>query len=128
MASRTAAVVVLLALASLGCAKPAPLAFGKSVDASAAVPVAELLSRQPPPGPGPVTVSGRISRVCRSTGCWFVLSGSAKGLTYELMVDLKARATFTVPPDIAGRSAVAAGVLARGDEGLRLDADGLALP
>lgn len=126
MAWRTAAVVVLLA--SLGCAKPAPLAFGKAVDASAAVPVAKLLSGKTPPAPGPVTVSGRVSRVCRATGCWFVLSDTAEGRSYELMVDLKARAAFTVPPDIAGRRAFAAGVLARGDDGPRLDAEGLALP
>ena len=72
-----------------------------------------------------MTVSGRIGEVCRSAGCWFVLRGSSSGSLSEVMVDLKPRATFTVPHDVQGREAVVRGHLVGQKPDLRFDAVGL---
>ena len=125
---RRAIIPLLLAAACLGCKSEASRAFGVKVEAGSAVPLARLLSAAPPSAPGPVVVSGRISEVCRSAGCWFTLSDESGGRTYSILVDLKSRASFTVPADIRGRRAVVSGRFARDGGDPRIDADGLVLP
>lgn len=117
--------LLLLAAACLGCKSEA--SFGVKVEAGSAVPLARLLSAAPPSAPGPVVVSGRISEVCRSAGCWFTLSDESGGRTYSILVDLKPRASFTVPAGVLGRRAVVSGRFARDGGDPRIDADGLVL-
>lgn len=120
--------MMLLATASLGCKGEAPSAYGKSVEAGSAVPLATLLAGDPPLSPGPVVVSGRISQVCRSSGCWFTLVDESGGREYSVLVDLAPRAAFTVPASVAGRRAVVSGFLAGSGDDRRLNAEGLLLP
>lgn len=119
--------LLLLAVACLGCKGGPPRAYGAKVDVGSAVPLSRLLSAAPPSAPGPVVVSGRISEVCRSAGCWFTLSDESGGRTYSILVDLKPRASFTVPAGVLGRRAVVSGRFARDGGDPRIDADGLVL-
>ena len=129
MVSRFGSILVLtLAAACLGCKGEAPLAYGKSVEAGSAVPLAALLAGDPPPAPGPVVVSGRISQVCRSSGCWFTLVDETGGRQSSVLVDLSPRASFTVPASVVGRRAVVSGFLAGSGDDRRLNAEGLLLP
>lgn len=120
--------MLVLASSCLGCKGESPRAYGKSVEAGSAVPLAILLAGKPPPAPRPVVVSGRISQVCRSSGCWFTLVDEAGGRQSSVLVDLAPRASFTVPADVVGRRAVVFGFLAGSGTDLRLNAEGLLLP
>ena len=51
-----------------------------------------------------VVVSGTISRVCQTMGCWFYLA-QGESLLY---VDLEQGSRFTIPLDASGRRAVVA--------------------
>jgi hypothetical protein len=94
------------------------------VDASTAVPLAQLLEGAEVDG-SVVTASGRIGEVCRSSGCWFVLQDTGDEKNYEILVDLKPRASFTVPRTVEGRSAVVRGRLVGEKPDLRFHAVGL---
>ena len=113
-----------LCLSSSACGGSEQRAWGEAVDVSSAVPLAQLLEGDEVDG-GIVTASGRIGEVCRSSGCWFVLQDTGDGKNYEVLVDLKPRASFTVPRAIEGRAAVVRGRLVGEKPDLRLDAVGL---
>ena len=51
-----------------------------------------------------VVVSGTVSRVCQTMGCWFYLA-DGESLVY---VDLEQGSRFTIPLDASGRRAVVA--------------------
>jgi len=125
------AVVAIAASIWLGPAGGSkPLVLGPPIDVSRAVDLAAVLLRgeatdaETPRDDatgaavatggvanGDVIVRGTVGEVCRSSGCWFVLTQNDGGDLRELYVDLKSGAGFTVPPDISGRPAVVAGRL-----------------
>jgi len=53
-----------------------------------------------------VTVSGTISRVCQTMGCWFYLA-DGEALVY---IDLEQGGRFTIPIDSRGQRGIVAGV------------------
>lgn len=101
------------------------LEFGEPVDETAARDVAEVLRDTQSVAGASVVVRGRISEVCASAGCWFVLQATESGKVYDLFVDLKGGADFTVPVSIRGRSAVVSGKLVGERPDLKLNARGL---
>lgn len=80
-----------------------------------------------PESSAPVVVSGRVKEVCRSSGCWLILEETRGGKVYELYVDLKPRADFTVAPDLIGRDAFVSGIVTGRKPDLQLEAEGLAV-
>jgi hypothetical protein len=110
-----------------GCDGAQPRAWGEKVDPAAAVPLSQLLSGDGVDPGAAVTASGRIGEVCRTAGCWFVLHDTRDGKLYEVLVDLKPGARFTVPPSVQGRAAVVRGRLVGSAPDLRLHAVGLRL-
>ena len=74
-----------------------------------------------------MTASGRIGEVCRSAGCWFVLQDAGESGSVEVLVDLKPRASFTVPRSVEGRPAVVRGTLVGVEPDLQLHAVGIAV-
>ena len=123
---RWAALGVVAGLAA-GCGGRAPVRLGAPLDASTGVPLARLLAGDDARRAGAVVVSGRIGELCRSSGCWFVLEDVADGKAYNLLVDLKPAASFTVPPSVLGRLAVVSGRLVGQRPDLQLQATGLEL-
>jgi hypothetical protein len=101
------------------------LELGEAVDAAAAVTVSHATADSTPPGS--VVVSGRVSEVCRSSGCWLVLEEVADGRVHQLYTDLKPEASFTVPTSVVGRQAVVSGRLVGDGPDRRLLARGLVL-
>ncbi len=119
------AVVLPLIILATACDDRRPQALGEAVDSSRAVALAELLA-----GPGPetgrqVVVSGTIGHVCRSAGCWFVLVQDVEETHYELYVDLKPAASFTLSTAAGGRRATVQGQLVGSAPDLELHANGL---
>ena len=98
--------------------------FGRSVDVSAARPLAEVLAADTLP-PGEVTVAGRIGEVCGGEGCWFVLQQVEGERIHEVFVDLNRGAGFTVSPGVSGRDAVVRGRFVGESPDLQLLAVGL---
>jgi len=103
------ALFTVLSLGMAGCGHPRSAQFGELADPSKAVPLARALQKYDSSNSQTVTVSGRITEVCKASGCWFVLQDSSKGRDYQIYVDLTHGATFTVPPDVQGRQAVVKG-------------------
>ena len=91
------------------CGHSGPLASGQPVEASAAIPLSELLGADAPAPTEPVTVSGTISEVCRTSGCWFVLQEVKDGKLYELFTDLSTDAALSVPEAVRGRRTIGSG-------------------
>jgi hypothetical protein len=116
-----AAIVVLLG----GCGRARPARWGESVDSPNVVPLSRALEDYDSLSQRDVTVSGRITDVCKSSGCWFVLQDFSKGHDYQLYVDLTHGATFTVPPDVQGRLVVVKGRIVGQKPDLKLYAVGL---
>ena len=115
-----------LQLPLLGCAPDAPRAFGEPVDLARATPLADLLETGQPLEEGLATVvTGRIGEVCTTAGCWFALQDVKDGKAYELLIDLKGSASFTVPRDVKGRPAVVQGRIVGSRPDLRLLAVGV---
>ena len=102
-------------------------AWGETVNPADAVPLSKLLSDNDIDPTEAVTASGRISGVCQSFGCWFVLHEVLDGKLHEVLVDLKPRAEFTVPSSVAGRDAMVRGWLVGEKPDLKLEAVGLEL-
>jgi hypothetical protein len=126
VASGAACAIALVCTAvAIGCGGNEPRSWGEAVDRAQAVPLSEILSGDRVDTGEAVTVSGRIGEVCRTTGCWFVLRDRSNGGLSEVMVDLKPRATFTVPQDVQGHKAVVRGHLVGQKPDLRFDAVGL---
>lgn len=103
------AAVAIAATVWLLWPRPYPIDLGQPVDATRAVGVAEALQVADPSHSESIVVRGRISEVCRSAGCWFVLQEVSGGRLYEVLVDLKRRADFTVRPEVLGRTAIVTG-------------------
>jgi len=121
--ARTAVAVGLL-FAVHGCDAP-PLELGEAVDLSRAESLHALRERSP--GDELVVVEGRVQEVCRSSGCWLVLSQMHQGKHAQLFVDLAPEASFTVRAEFVGRRAAIAGRLRERDGDLALHAVGLRL-
>jgi hypothetical protein len=78
--------------------------------------------------PPEVVVAGRVSEVCASSGCWFVLREVDAGRVHELFVDLSPRADFTASRELVGAHVVVSGVLVADGSNLSLHARGLLRP
>ena len=109
-----------------GCGSE-PDAWGEPVDPAVAVRLSKLLSDTGIDPEQPVTASGRISEVCRTSGCWFVLQDVVDGKLHEVLVDLLPRAEFTVPSSVAGRNAMVQGWIVGEEPDRKLEAVGLGL-
>jgi hypothetical protein len=109
------------------CGRGGETRLGEPVEVSSAVPLAECLGRAVPEPGSAAVVSGRVREVCRTAGCWFVLEDAAAGTSWELLVDLKPAAGFTVTPGIAGKQVVVSGRFAGRGPDLRLNASGLVI-
>jgi hypothetical protein len=125
--SRIRAIWLALALVAVGCPGDTKgrLVLGEPIDESRAIPLSRLLAADTVADPESVVVSGQVGEVCLSAGCWFVLTEVAEGRSYELLTDLKAGATFTVPSSVRGRSAIVAGRLVGEKPDLKLAAVGV---
>jgi len=122
---RHLAIVWLLGILAGSCGRSGPLEFGKPVPVSSSIPLAQLLDGNMPGSSAPVVVSGRVKEVCRSSGCWLILEQTRDGKVYELYVDLKPRADFTVTPALIGRDAFVSGIVSGRKPDLQLEAVGL---
>lgn len=98
----------VLLLAAGACeAADEPAFFGRGDPAAleaAARPLSEVSVVE---GTAEVTVSGTITTVCETMGCWFYLAGDDS----MVFVDLEQGKDFTIPIDAKGRRAVVAGTL-----------------
>jgi hypothetical protein len=119
------AVALAWTAVAIGCGGDESRSWGEAVDPARAVPLSEILSGDRANTGEAVTVSGRIGEVCRTAGCWFVLRDTSEGGFSEILVDLKPRATFTLPQDVQGHEAVVRGYLVEQKPDLRFDAVGL---
>ncbi len=117
--------ILVLLLMVAGCGRTRPARWGEATDSPTVVPLSRALEDYDPSNQRDVTVSGRITDVCKSSGCWFVLQDFSKGRDYQLYVDLTHGATFTVPPDIQGRLAIVKGRIVGQKPDLKLYAVGL---
>jgi len=109
-----------------GCSGPDRLEFGEPVDVTAARPLAAVLeSHQTGTERHPAVVRGKIGEVCSTSGCWFALRDMKDDKVYELLIDLKGSADFTVPQSIRGRAAVVQGTIVGEKPDLKLMAVGL---
>lgn len=93
--------------------QPAPKAdatsFGSGVtDASKAISLDDAVAAVPAGKSKDVVVKGRITKVCRKKGCWFVLQG--KDASHTVRITMKDYGFF-VPTDCDGRDATVAGTL-----------------
>jgi hypothetical protein len=122
---RDLAILWLLAFMAGSCGRSVPLEYGQPVRVSSAIPLAQLLDGDLPASSELVVVSGRVKEVCRSSGCWLILEQSRNGKVYELYVDLKPRADFTVMPALIGRDAFISGIVSGRKPDLQLEAVGL---
>lgn len=119
-------IVAVLALgAGLACSGASPASYGEPVEMERAVALGELLSSSELPVGEQVVVSGTIGHVCRSAGCWLVLEEDVSDRHYELYVDLKPAASFTLESSASGRKATLQGRLAGSAPDLELHAVGL---
>src|SRR5258705_5743735 len=102
---RNLAVLLLCGAAAAGCAT-APTYGARRVLDTPALPVARALV---PSNVGrTIAVEGKVADVCQMKGCWMLLTDGTRAV----------RTTFKdygffVPKDLAGRTVVAEGVLAR---------------
>jgi len=101
--------IVMLPLLTCGCRQSKPAQWGEITEASNAVPLSRALLNYDSSKEQTVTISGRITDVCKESGCWFVLQDTLEGRDYQLYVDLTHGASFTVPPDVQGRRALVKG-------------------
>lgn len=84
--------------------------FGETLDPSAdAISVSTLLDSCLDTGTD-CTVEGQIGAACRSSGCWFTLTGPE--VTALILVEMKDEA-FTIPKNAAGTAARLRGQLTR---------------
>ena len=120
---RAAALLVGLVLLA-GCGPDDPLVLGQALDEASAIPLSRLLEGEAVPGSS-VVVQGRVGEVCRSSGCWFVLEEASEERAWQLMVDLKPAAEFTIPRSVIGRPVIVAGRLAGEASDLELHATGV---
>jgi hypothetical protein len=81
-----------------------PRAFGAPMPAGDARSIAAIVSADALPSEAPQKVTGRITEVCQSEGCWLVLED--EGHAARVMMHDHA---FTVPKDIAGTTATVFG-------------------
>lgn len=119
--------ITVLPLIMAGCNRSRPAQWGEPADASNAVPLSRALQDYDSSNSQTVTISGRITEVCKASGCWFVLQDSSEGRDYQLYVDLTHGATFTVPPDVQGWLAVVKGRIVGQKPDLKFYAVGLSL-
>ena len=117
--------IFLLLLLSAGCVRPKASQWGEAVDPSQSRPLSRALHDYASSTQETVTLSGRITEVCRSSGCWFVLADSSNGHEVQLYVDLTHGATFTVSPEVLGRPAVVKGRIVGEKPDLKFHAVGL---
>jgi hypothetical protein len=121
------ALFALLSLGMTGCGHSRRSQWGEPADASNAVPLSQALQKYDSLSSQTVTVSGRITEVCKAAGCWFVLQDSSSGHDDQIYVDLTHGATFTVPPDVQGKRAVVKGRIVGRKPDLKFYADGLVI-
>jgi len=121
------AAFVVLSLGTTGCGHSRLAQWGEPADESKAVPLSRALQNYDSADSQTVTVSGRITEVCKASGCWFVLQDSSEGRDRQIYVDLTHGATFTVPPDVQGRQAVVKGRMVGQKPDLKFYAVGLLL-
>jgi len=119
------ALFAVLSLGMAGCGHSRGAHWGELADQSKAVPLSRALQEYDSTKPQTITVSGRITEVCKVSGCWFVLQDSSHGRDRQIYVDLTHGATFTVPPDVQGRQAVVKGRIVGREPDLKFYADGL---
>ncbi|MFM7216551.1 MAG: DUF4920 domain-containing protein [Bacteroidota bacterium] len=100
--------IISLASASLfACGSPQTGTFGTSITSDSALSLELALADFDSIPMRPCKVEGEITEVCQAEGCWFrVKDGSGR----ELLVRTSDH-SFAVPRDIAGKRAIAAGVL-----------------
>lgn len=110
----------------LRCGGPERQEYGEAVDVARSLPLAQVLeTRRSTDAGGSTVVTGRIGEVCSTSGCWFALRDVKDGKVYELLIDLKGSADFTVPQSIRGRTAVVRGTIVGEKPDLKLMAVGL---
>jgi hypothetical protein len=110
----------------LRCGGPERQEFGEPVDVARSRPLAQVLEahRSTDDG-GPTVVRGEIGEVCSTSGCWFALRDMKDDKVYELLIDLKGSADFTVPQSVRGRPAIVQGTIVGDEPDLKLMAVGL---
>ncbi len=84
--------------------------FGKSVEASGALPLGEFARQYSGQDSARVKLSATVAEVCQKKGCWMNLTSGEK--EKEIMVRFKDYGFF-VPKDIAGRKVVVEGIARR---------------
>ena len=91
----------------LAACKQAPSTgnFGEAIDESGAVPVAEMVAKMEGEEEIMGKISGTVSEVCKSEGCWYTLELPDGE---EVFVKTKDHA-FSLPKDCAGKTAIAEG-------------------
>ena len=121
------AVFVLVAAGAAWRFRPSgyPVVLGRTFDPVAALGVAQALDRQKTVPDERLVVQGRVSEVCRSAGCWFVLREIQDGRLYELFVDLKKNEQLSVRGDASGRLAFVTGKFVSSDFDIVFEADGV---
>ncbi len=122
-----AVALVIATTVAPGCSRAAGRAWGEAVNPADAVPLSERLSAGVFDDTAVVTVSGRISEVCRASGCWLVLRDMTDGKVYDILIDLKPLATFTVPADVQGHDAFVRGRFVGSKPDVKFHAVGLRL-
>ncbi|MCH7813893.1 MAG: hypothetical protein IID40_07715 [Planctomycetes bacterium] len=102
-ASRLYCGLLACLVAGPGCEREQPR-FGKPVDGRAAVAIGDLLGDVDRYLDQPVVVRARIESVCQTAGCWCFFQDGPDRLYVSVT-------TFTLPPDVAGKSCRAEGKL-----------------
>ncbi len=126
MAPALALLLAVIGVWACGGERPARLALGAPVPEDEAVSLAELLEGALPLGDErEVVVSGRVSAVCGSSGCWLVLREVDGDDVHELFVDLSRQADFVASRDLTGDDVLIAGTLVEEGPNLSLHARGL---
>jgi len=76
--------------------------FGETIDTSGAISYANLLSQMANADSVVTKVSGKVSGVCQTKGCWMNLVSDSDTTNTELFVQFKDYAFF-MPKDLAGK-------------------------
>jgi len=109
-----------------GCGSPERQEFGEPVDVARSRPLAQVLEAHRSTDDGvSAVVTGEIGEVCSTSGCWFALRDMKDDKVYELLIDLKGSADFTVPQSVRGRAAIVQGTIVGDKPDLKLMAVGL---
>ena len=104
--------VVAAAVSAAAPAAPAKgkVVVGKALAAGAATPVAEIMSAPAKFQGKALKVTGVVTKVCQTSGCWFEVAPAANAKEAGLRIT-SADHTLYVPKDAAGRVAVPEGML-----------------